>query len=129
MKYQGWAGRSFFQQGGAGHYHHMAAINITEQAAAAAAGFEVIHNLAPSTYTITLPSTTTPPTQHYYVCMYSMVRTIHKLSGQSKNFPDIYKLSGQYINCPDNIETVRTIHKLSGQSRNSPDNPKTVRTI
>ena len=46
----------------------MAAINITEQAAAAAAApdFEV-YNSALSTYTITLPSTTTPPTQHYYV--------------------------------------------------------------
>ena len=45
----------------------MAAINITEQAVAAAAapGFEV-YNSALSTYTITLPLTTTPPTQHYY---------------------------------------------------------------
>ena len=47
----------------------MAAINITEQAAAAAGaapGFEV-YNLAPSTYTITLPSATIPPSQHYHV--------------------------------------------------------------
>ena len=40
----------------------MAAINITEQVAAAP-DFEVYN----STYTITLPSTTTPPTPHYYV--------------------------------------------------------------
>ena len=29
--------------------------------------FYSVHNSALSTYTVTLPSTTTPPTQHYYV--------------------------------------------------------------
>ena len=57
------------------------------------------------------------------------VRTIQKLSVQSRNCPDnpetvpiIQKVSMKTKNCPNNPKNVQTIQKLSGQSKNSPYN-------